>query len=120
MSIREAEESAWTIAEAKAKLPEILRRAEIEGPQRIGRRKRFVIVPEDDWLKHNPPPEAHVGGAPQEEKSARMSISQYLLTQMPRGIYDNVPERKLDASVRATDRAEEKSSPLGDDDPCSK
>ena len=33
---------AWTVAEAKARLSEILRRAEEEGPQRIGTRKEFV------------------------------------------------------------------------------
>ena len=35
----------WTIAEAKAKLSEILRLAETEGPQRIGVRKSFILVP---------------------------------------------------------------------------
>ena len=36
----------WTVAEAKAKLSEILRLAETEGPQRIGARKPFIVVPE--------------------------------------------------------------------------
>ena len=35
----------WTVAEAKAKLSEILRLAEEEVPQRIGTRKSFVVVP---------------------------------------------------------------------------
>ena len=33
---------AWTVAEAKARLSEILRLAEEEGPQRIGVRNSFV------------------------------------------------------------------------------
>ena len=36
----------WTVAEAKARLSEILRLSEEEGPQRIGTRKSFVVVPE--------------------------------------------------------------------------
>ncbi len=35
----------WTVAEAKARLSEILRLAESEGPQRIGTRRPFVVVP---------------------------------------------------------------------------
>ena len=35
----------WTVAEAKARLSEILRLAEEEGPQHIGARKPFVVVP---------------------------------------------------------------------------
>ena len=35
----------WTVAEAKARLSEILRLAEEEGPQRIGARKPFIVVP---------------------------------------------------------------------------
>lgn len=39
----------WPIAEAKARLSEILRLAEEEGPQQIGIKKTFVIVPQDTW-----------------------------------------------------------------------
>ena len=42
-------ETTWTIAEAKSRLSEILRRANTEGPQRIGTQKRYVIVPEALW-----------------------------------------------------------------------
>ncbi len=42
-------ERVWTIAEAKARLSEILRLAEEEGPQRIGVRKPFVVVPAEVW-----------------------------------------------------------------------
>ena len=55
MSTQRSEETrehkVWTIAEAKARLSEILRLAESEGPQRIGARKSFVVVPEDVWQK---------------------------------------------------------------------
>ena len=37
----------WTVSEAKAKLSEILRLAETEGPQRIGVRRSFILVPSD-------------------------------------------------------------------------
>ena len=40
---------AWTVAEAKTHLSEVLRRAEQEGPQRIGVRKSFVVVPAELW-----------------------------------------------------------------------
>ena len=43
----------WTIADAKARLSEILRLASTEGPQRIGTQKRYVLVPEDVWDKLN-------------------------------------------------------------------
>ena len=43
----------WTIADAKARLSEILRLASTEGPQRIGAQKRYVLVPEDVWDKLN-------------------------------------------------------------------
>jgi hypothetical protein len=41
----------WTIADAKARLSEILRLASTEGPQRIGTQRRYVLVPEDVWDK---------------------------------------------------------------------
>lgn len=46
-------ERIWTVAEAKARLSEILRLAEEEGPQRIGARKSFVVVPAAAWDKKN-------------------------------------------------------------------
>ena len=46
MAVQESgSERVWTIAEAKARLSEVLRLAEEEGPQRIGARKPFVVVP---------------------------------------------------------------------------
>jgi prevent-host-death family protein len=41
----------WTIADAKARLSEIMRLASTQGPQRIGSHRRYVLVPEDVWDK---------------------------------------------------------------------
>ena len=51
----------WTVAEAKARLSEILRLAETEGPQRIGKRSSFVVVPERIWQEHAPPDRMPMG-----------------------------------------------------------
>ena len=45
----------WTVAEAKARLSEVLRRADDEGPQRIGTRKAFVVVPARVWDEKTEP-----------------------------------------------------------------
>lgn len=42
---------SWPVAEAKAQLSEVLRRARSEGPQRIGARKPCVVVAEEDWKR---------------------------------------------------------------------
>lgn len=73
----------WTVAEAKAKLSEILRLAETEGPQRIGARKPFVVIPERVWQEHAPPP--------------RMSMGRWLIENMPRGTNLEIPERDGDS-----------------------
>ena len=44
----------WTVAEAKTRLSELLRRCEEEGPQRIGVRKSFVVVPAELWRVKSP------------------------------------------------------------------
>ena len=49
----------WTVAEAKARLSEVLRLTEEEGPQRIGIRRPFVVLPAAVW----------------EEKPVRASLS---------------------------------------------
>ncbi len=68
----------WTIAEAKARLSEILRRANTEGPQHIGTRNRYVIVPEEEWLKLRHP---------------RPPLGKWLLDNMPRGEALELPDR---------------------------
>ncbi len=71
----------WTIAEAKAKLSEVLRLSESEGPQRIGARKGYVVVPEDVWLNREEP----------TREEERMPMGQWLLERMPRGMYSEIP-----------------------------
>ena len=39
----------WTIAEAKARLSELLRLVREEGPQYIGTKKSFVVISEEEW-----------------------------------------------------------------------
>ena len=109
MNVREAAETpAWTVTEAKAKLSEILRLAESEGPQRIGMRKRYVVVPEEVWLERKPPPQALEKLSPEGEPPAPMSMGQYLLQMMPRGIYDDTPhERGSNRPIPYADWTEE-------------
>ncbi len=45
----------WTVAEAKARFSEVLYLAEEEGPQHIGRRGTFVVVPAGEWYSKSPP-----------------------------------------------------------------
>ncbi|UOM37087.1 type II toxin-antitoxin system Phd/YefM family antitoxin [Acuticoccus sp. I52.16.1] len=45
----------WTIAEAKARLSEVLRRAGEEGPQRIGTRRGYMVVSEAEWQRLQAP-----------------------------------------------------------------
>ena len=61
----------WTISQAKARLSEILRLAETEGPQHIGVRRTFVVVPANVWREKNQP---------------RQSMGRWLVENMPRGI----------------------------------
>ena len=44
-------DDSWTVAEAKAKLSEVIDRAQSEGPQTITRRGRnaVVVVSADEW-----------------------------------------------------------------------
>lgn len=68
----------WTVAEAKARLSEILRLASEEGPQRIGTKTPYVIVPEEDWLKSR----------------ERIPMGQWLLENMPCIDDLELPDRK--------------------------
>ena len=69
----------WTVSEAKARLSEVLRRSETEGPQRIGARRAFVVVPADVWYANSP---------------QREPMGKWLVENMPRGIDLEIPERK--------------------------
>ena len=77
----------WTIAEAKARLSEILRLAEEEGPQRIGLRKPFVVVPERQWQQRTNDLEWR-RRVPEE-----MPMGKWLVENMPRGIELELPDR---------------------------
>ena len=67
----------WTVAEAKARLSEVLRLSEEEGPQHIGRRRSFVVVSAADWGCEDaaPPAARAVAGRPhaarREPRSSR-------------------------------------------------
>ncbi|MYE47494.1 MAG: hypothetical protein F4X25_12280 [Chloroflexi bacterium] len=75
---RATPDRVWTVAEAKARLSEILRLAEEQGPQRIGARKPFVVVPEHVW---------------RERVEPRKPLGQWLVENMPRGIELELPSR---------------------------
>ena len=81
----------WTVAEAKARLSEILRLAEEEGPQRIGAKKPFVVVPEHLW---------------REKTEPRKPLGQWLIENMPRGTDLEIPR----------DRASHRPIPFIDDE----
>ena len=68
----------WTVAEAKARLSEVLRLAEEEGPQRIGVRKSFIVVTEKLW---------------QAQVPDRKPFGQWMVENMPRGIELELPDR---------------------------
>ncbi len=69
----------WTVAEAKARLSEILRLASEEGPQRIGTKTPYVVVPEEEWLKRAEP---------------RIPLGRWLVENLPRGFDDlELPDR---------------------------
>ena len=69
----------WTVAEAKARLSEVLRLAEEEGPQRIGVRKTFVVVPAELW-RANP-------------------LGRWLVDNIPRGANLDAPNRREPARL---------------------
>lgn len=77
----------WTLREAKAHLAQILRLAEVDGPQYITASQvdsphikesgEFVVVPAELWHEKNPP---------------AMPMGQWLLENTPRGIGTKEPE----------------------------
>ena len=82
----------WRVAEAKARLSEVLRLSEEEGPQRIGTRRSYVVVPEKVWEERNPP---------------RKPLGQWLVENMPRGIELELPDRHSDRPIPFIDEKEE-------------
>ena len=85
----------WTVAEAKARLSEVLRLAEEEGPQRIGTRKPFVVLPESDWQSYVAPPR---------------SLGRWLIENIPRGVELMSPERPEPAGATPPTGASTESS----------
>ncbi len=73
------EHKTWTVAEAKARLSEVLRRAGEEGPQYIGTRKTYVVVSAEDW---------------QKTKKTKQPMGQWLLENMPTTGELELPDRK--------------------------
>lgn len=69
----------WTVSEAKARLSEVLRRAEQEGPQRIGVRRSFVVVPAELWNANSRPAKP---------------LGRWLVDNMPRGANLDAPDRR--------------------------
>lgn len=65
-----------TIAQAKARLSEVLRLAKKDGSQHIGKRRHFVVVPADD--RH-------------AKVSPRRAMGQWLVENLPRGASLDVP-----------------------------
>ncbi len=75
----DAVDRAWTVAEAKAQLSKILRLSEIQGPQRIGIRKRFVVIPEENWVE--------------QQRAGRIPLGKWLVENTPRGANLEPPDR---------------------------
>lgn len=79
----------WTVANAKARLSEILRLAETEGPQRIGTQRSFVVVPAAVW--------------DDAKKLPKKPFGQWLIENVPRGANLDVPDRGSDRAVPFVD-----------------
>ena len=79
----------WTVAQAKARLCEILRLAEEEGPQHIGKRKSFIVVPAQLWA---------------DRSSPHKPLGQWLVENVPRGLNLEIPrEREPGQKIPFTD-----------------
>lgn len=68
----------WTVAEAKARLSEVLRLADEEGAQRIGMKKRFIVIPESRWLAAIP---------------SRPPFGRWLIEHLEGGVELELPDR---------------------------
>ncbi len=71
----------WTVAEAKARLSEVLRRAE-EEPQHIGAKNPFVVVPAQLWRSLTEP------------AKPRKPLGLWLIDNIPHEISLEIPSRK--------------------------
>ncbi|MDE0396145.1 MAG: hypothetical protein OYK82_15375 [Gammaproteobacteria bacterium] len=69
----------WTVAAAKSRLSEVLRRASEVGPQQIGVRRPHVVVPLDQWLARARP---------------EPNFGRWLVENAPRGCEIELPSRE--------------------------
>ena len=68
----------WTVAAAKSRLSEVLRRASEVGPQQIGVQRPHVVVPLDQWLARVTP---------------ERNFGAWLVENAPRGCEAELPSR---------------------------
>lgn len=87
----ELSEKVWSIAEAKTRLSEILRLAEEEGPQQVGVKKTFVIVPREAW---------------EATEALGMSLGEMIMKFRPN------PEDLPEGGLEIPSRKEEKERPI--------
>lgn len=80
----------WTVADAQANLPEVLRLAESEGPQYIGADQTFVVAP-----------------AEPEQPESRMPLGRWLVENMPQGTNLVIPDDEYDDEIPWTEEADE-------------
>ena len=80
----------WTVADAQANLPEVLRLAETDGPQYIGAGKTFVVAPIESG---------------QQWAEPRKPLGRWLVENMPRGTNLEIPKDR--SSKRAIPFTEE-------------
>ena len=90
-STAELSEKVWTIAEAKTRLSEILRLAEEEGPQQVGVKKTFVIMPREVW---------------EAAETPGMSLGEMIMKFRPN------PEDLSEDGLKVPSRKEEKERPI--------
>ena len=69
----------WTVADAQANLPEVLRLAESEGPQYIGAGQTFVVAPAE--------PESE-----QDQEEPKLTLGRWLIANAPQGANLVVPD----------------------------
>ena len=74
-----APEAVWTVAEARSRLSEALRRASEMGPQQIGVQRPHVVVPLDQWLARAGPDR---------------NFGRWLVENAPRGCEIELPSRE--------------------------
>ena len=74
-----APQGVWTVAEARSRLSEVLRRASEMGPQQIGKRRPHVVVPLDQWLARVEP---------------ERNFGAWLVENAPRGCEIELPSRE--------------------------